>query len=68
VAYDRRLGVIIQRLLNDNGSAFHRRALASVCCGLGIKYRFTRRYSPQTNGKPISRLKLDEYNRLTTHS
>ncbi|KCV17456.1 integrase core domain protein [Bordetella pertussis B200] len=46
-----RLGVTIQRLLTDNGSAFRSRAFAALCHELGIKHRFTRPYRPQTNGK-----------------
>ncbi|ANS97820.1 integrase [Bordetella pertussis] len=51
VAYYQRLGVTIQRLLTDNGSAFRSRAFAALCHELGIKHRFTRPYRPQTNGK-----------------
>ena len=51
VAYYARLGVSIQRLLTDNGSAFRSHAFAAVCRELGIKHRFTRPYRPQTNGK-----------------
>ena len=44
-------GVIIQRLMTDNGSgyrsALHRRA----CDALGIRHLFTRPYRPRTNGK-----------------
>ncbi|ETH39179.1 transposase, IS481 family [Bordetella pertussis H918] len=50
-AYYQRLGVTIQRLLTDNGSAFRSRAFAALCHELGIKHRFTRPYRPQTNGK-----------------
>ena len=51
VAYYKRLGVTIRRVLTDNGSAFRSRAFAAVCRELGIKHRFTRPYRPQTNGK-----------------
>ncbi len=51
VAYYARLGVSIQRLLTDNGSAFRSHAFAAVCRELGIKHRFTKPYRPQTNGK-----------------
>ncbi|KAK81222.1 transposase, IS481 family [Bordetella holmesii CDC-H809-BH] len=51
VAYYQRLGVTIQRLLTDIGSAFRSRAFAALCHELGIKHRFTRPYRPQTNGK-----------------
>ncbi|ETH45999.1 transposase, IS481 family [Bordetella pertussis H921] len=37
-AYYQRLGVTIQRLLTDNGSAFRSRAFAALCHELGIKH------------------------------
>jgi transposase InsO family protein len=51
VAYYRSLGVRIQRVLTDNGSAFRSRAFRHACRDLGIAQRFTRAYRPQTNGK-----------------
>ncbi|MBK9219342.1 MAG: IS481 family transposase [Uliginosibacterium sp.] len=51
VAYYATLGVTIQRLLTDNGPAFHSLAFAQACAELGIKHKFTRAYRPQTNGK-----------------
>ena len=51
VAYFRGLGVQVQRLLTDNGSAFRSRDFAQACRQLGVKHQFTRPYRPQTNGK-----------------
>jgi transposase InsO family protein len=51
VAYFRSLGVQVQRLLTDNGSAFRSRYFAQACRQLGVKHQFTRPYRPQTNGK-----------------
>ena len=51
VAYYRSLGVSIERLLTDNGSAFRSKDFAQACKQLGICHRFTRPYRPQTNGK-----------------
>lgn len=51
VAYFRSLGVRVQRLLTDNGSAFRSKQFAAACRDLGLKHRFTRAYRPQTNGK-----------------
>jgi transposase InsO family protein len=51
VAYFRSLGVKVQRLLTDNGSAFRSRKFAEACRELGIQHKFTRAYRPQTNGK-----------------
>ncbi len=50
-AYYASLGVRIQRLLTDNGSAFRSKNFALACQELGIRHRFTRPYRPQTNGK-----------------
>jgi transposase InsO family protein len=51
VAYYRGLGISIQRLLTDNGSAFRSTAFRAACVELGIRQKFTRAYRPQTNGK-----------------
>ncbi len=51
VAYYNRLGVTVQRLLTDNGSAFRSRQFKAACEQLGITHKFTRAYRPQTNGK-----------------
>lgn len=51
VDYFRSLGVRIERLLTDNGSAFRSKAFATACAKLGVRHRFTRPYRPQTNGK-----------------
>jgi hypothetical protein len=45
------LGVHIQRVLTDNGSAYRSQLFARACQALGIKHSFTRPYRPQTNGK-----------------
>ncbi|WAZ45481.1 DDE-type integrase/transposase/recombinase [Bordetella pertussis] len=52
VAYYQRLGVTIQRLLTDNGSAFRSRAFAALCHELGIKHRFTRPYRHRPMARP----------------
>lgn len=51
VAYFQSLGVLIKRLLTDNGSAFRSQDFAQACTELKVKHRFTRPYRPQTNGK-----------------
>jgi transposase InsO family protein len=51
VAYYARLGVTVQRLLTDNGSAFRSKAFNAACKELGVRHRYTRPYRPQTNGK-----------------
>jgi len=51
VSYYRSLGVRVQRVLTDNGSAFRSQAFREACAALNLKHRFTRAYRPQTNGK-----------------
>jgi transposase InsO family protein len=51
VAYYARLGVVVKRLLTDNGAPFRSRDFRAACDRLGIKHQFTRAYRPQTNGK-----------------
>lgn len=51
VAYYRRLGVRIVRVLTDNGSGYRSKQFARACRRLSIKHSFTRPYRPQTNGK-----------------
>jgi len=45
-----RLGIQIERVLTDNGTAYKRQFDAAVA-GLGARHKRTRRYRPQTNGK-----------------
>ncbi len=51
VGYYRSLGVPIRRLLTDNGSCYRSRLFRDACRRLGIRHRFTRPYTPRTNGK-----------------
>ena len=44
-------GVVVERVLSDNGSAYVSRAWRDTCAELGIKPKHTRPYRPQTNGK-----------------
>jgi transposase InsO family protein len=46
-----RLGICVQRVITDNGSAFRSVAFAEVCLENGIAQKFTRPFRPQTNGK-----------------
>ena len=45
------LGVRVERVLTDNGSAYRSRMFAESAQKLGIKLKKTRAYRPQTNGK-----------------
>jgi transposase InsO family protein len=51
VAFYRRYGISVERLLTDNGSAYRSKLHAIACRALGIRHLRTRRYRPQTNGK-----------------
>ena len=51
VAYYGGLGVRIERVITDNGPAFHSAAFGEVCLENGIAQKFTRAFRPQTNGK-----------------
>ena len=45
------LGIRVERVLTDNGSAYRSRMFAVSAQKLGIKLKKTRAYRPQTNGK-----------------
>jgi transposase InsO family protein/transposase len=51
VAFFRRHGIAVERLLTDNGSAYRSALHAIACRALGIRHLRTRPYRPQTNGK-----------------
>lgn len=51
VGYYKELGVAARRVLTDNGSCYRSRSFAAACAELGIRHRFTRPYTPRTNGK-----------------
>ena len=44
-------GVIVERVLSDNGSCYRSHAWRDTCTELGITAKKTRPYRPQTNGK-----------------
>ncbi len=44
-------GVIVERVLSDNGAAYRSYAWRDACAELGIRPKRTRPYRPQTNGK-----------------
>jgi transposase InsO family protein len=51
VAYYRSLGVIVTRVMTDNGSCYKAFAFRDACRDLGIKHIRTKPYTPKTNGK-----------------
>ena len=51
IAFYRRHGVQVERLLTDNGGGYRSTMHKLACRALGIKHLRTRPYRPQTNGK-----------------
>jgi transposase InsO family protein len=51
VAFYRRYGIQVERVLTDNGGAYLTGVHALTCKALGIRHSRTRPYRPQTNGK-----------------
>ncbi len=51
LAWFRRRGVRMRRLLTDNAKAYRAGVFAAVCQRWAVRQRFTRPYRPQTNGK-----------------
>jgi transposase InsO family protein/transposase len=51
VAFYRRHGITVERLMTDNGGAYRSALHAVACRAMGIRHLRTRPYRPQTNGK-----------------
>jgi transposase InsO family protein len=51
IAFYRRHGIAVERLITDNGSGYRSTVHAIACRTLGIRHLRTRPYRPQTNGK-----------------
>jgi transposase InsO family protein len=51
VAWFAARGVMVERVLSDNGSAYKAHLWRDTCAELGITVKKTRPYRPQTNGK-----------------
>jgi transposase InsO family protein len=51
VAYYASLGVVVLRVMTDNGSCYRSKAFRKACADLGLKHIRTRPYTPKTNGK-----------------
>lgn len=47
----RRRGITVRRVLTDNGGGYRSRRFAGVCRTWAVRHRFTRPYTPRTNGK-----------------
>lgn len=57
VAWYAEHGIVTERVLSDNAKAYHSRLWHDTCAELGIKPRFTRPYTPRTNGKAEALIK-----------
>jgi len=51
IAFYRSHGIVVERLMTDNGSPYRSTAHSLACRSPGIKHLRTRPYRPQTNGK-----------------
>ena len=51
VAWFRRRGVRVRRVLTDNGTGYRSRVFAAACRARRLLHRRTRPYTPRTNGK-----------------
>ena len=51
IAWHRRLGITIERVMTDNGSCYKSHAFRDACRDLGLRHIRTKPYTPRTNGK-----------------
>jgi transposase InsO family protein len=51
LAFYRRHGITVERVITDNGNAYRSTLHAIACRTLGIRHQRTKPYRPQTNGK-----------------
>jgi transposase InsO family protein len=51
LAFYRRHGITVERVMTDNGGAYRSAVHAPACRALGVRHLRTRAYRPQTNGK-----------------
>jgi transposase InsO family protein len=51
VAYYASLGVIVLRVMTDNGSCYRSKVFRKACADLELKHIRTRPYTPKSNGK-----------------
>jgi transposase InsO family protein len=57
VAWYAEHGVTVDRVLSDNAKAYHSHLCQDTCAELGVQRRFTRPYTPRTNGKAEALIK-----------
>jgi len=51
LAWYRKLGIKVTRVMTDNGSCYRSKAFNKTCKALGLRHIYTRPYTPKTNGK-----------------
>jgi transposase InsO family protein len=51
IAFYRRHGITVERVMTDNGTAYRSTIHALACRALGVRHLRTRPYRPRTNGK-----------------
>jgi len=51
VAFFRKRGVHVERVMTDNGSGYRSERFNRACLQLGIRHIYTKPYTPRTNGK-----------------
>ena len=51
VRYFARRGIVVRRVMTDNGSAYRSRTFATALATQGLRHLRTRPYTPRTNGK-----------------
>ena len=51
VAWYKRFGITVERVMTDNGSCYKSFAWRDACKRLGLKHIRTKPYTPKTNGK-----------------
>jgi transposase InsO family protein len=56
-AWYRERGIVVERVLSDNAKPYHSHAWRETCAELGVERRYTRPYSPWTNGKAEALIK-----------
>jgi transposase InsO family protein len=51
VAWYKRHGIRIERVMTDNGSCYRSKAFNKMCKAMGLRHIYTKPYTPKTNGK-----------------
>src|SRR5882724_332419 len=57
VAWYTEQGITVERVISDNAKAYHSHLWRDTCHDLGIARRYTRPYTPRTNGKAEALIK-----------